>query len=211
MFCEWEDLVLWELGIEQERQILRVSVPVQTHGLKCERIVFMFLRWFQGNQCTVWYLNGGRYLKRVVQTSQRGLRSSEGFEVRSALETLQLFYGFSFVEYLVWKKSKRALCNPAAQTGTLIGFINEMIVKAFSVLLCVALLPALFKVTAPYIISDRQMLQFTVTSLCVSSFAPNTRKKILDDVTGTLYGLDRVDSQEYYRTSGQYNAFCYIT
>lgn len=97
MFNDCDDLVLRELGTEQVRQILCASVAVRTYWLNDERIVYAFLYLFRDKQYTVAYVNGGRYLQRVLQTFQIRLGSLKGFDVPSTSEVLLLFHAFSFV------------------------------------------------------------------------------------------------------------------
>lgn len=97
MFNKCDNLVLGELGTEYVHQILCACAAVQTYGLKDEGIVYMVLQMFCDKQCTVSYVNGSKYLQRVVQTFQRHLSSSEEFNVHSTLEVLLLLHAVSFV------------------------------------------------------------------------------------------------------------------
>lgn len=116
MFCECNDFVLRELGIEQVHQILRASVAFGTYGLKDKRIFLTFWQLFRANQCPVGFMNGGSYLQRVVQTSQTWLGSSKEIEESSTLEQLLFFQELSFVESLIRQKSVRTLRIAAVQT-----------------------------------------------------------------------------------------------
>lgn len=79
MFRKCDDLLLPGLGIKKLRQILRVSVAVQTNGLMDKRIIFMLLQVCPGSQRPVGYLNGGSYLHplcRLPKDDQTPLSSS---------------------------------------------------------------------------------------------------------------------------------------
>lgn len=97
MFCACDNLVTWDLGIQRVHQILRMSVSVQTYGLKEKRIASRNLQLSGGNQLQVGSLNDGSYLRPVVQTYQRWLNSPEGFEVPNTVEMLLFFHGLTFV------------------------------------------------------------------------------------------------------------------
>lgn len=80
----------------------------------------------------------------------------------------------------------RALRIATAQIGTKIGITNQMIVKASIVQCCLAQLPHLSKVIAPYIIFDRKMLWYFTLSLPLNGFPPIGQNKWLEDNTGPL-------------------------
>lgn len=64
-FCKCDDLVLQELGTEQEFPILFASVAGQVYEFKKQKIRVYVSAIFQGKQCPVDYLKGGRYLHRA--------------------------------------------------------------------------------------------------------------------------------------------------
>lgn len=86
--------------------------------------------------------------------------------------------GLSFIESLVRQKSVTAVHNAAAQTGTAIPILNEVIAKSFGALGRVAQLPALPSVITPYIIFEQQLAWFTLFSLRVNRFASNMHSKV---------------------------------
>lgn len=164
--------------------------------MKDKTAIFMFLQFFQVNQCHIVYPIGSRYVQRLVQLCKTRLSSSGKFKVvPSILEVLMFFHWFSFVESPVQKKSVRAPRNAAERTGNTIGTVNEMIGKSYSTLCRVAQISPPFMVIALYIIFDRKMVWFSVLSLHVNGFALITQKKSLEDVFSPLSGSEGVDSK----------------
>lgn len=59
----------------------------------------------------------------------------------------------------------------------------------------------------PYIVLNVQLERFAVLSSRVNGFAPITKRKAPEVVTGPLSSPDGVDRDTYCRTSGQDSAF----
>lgn len=102
----------------------------------------------------------------------------------SALEGLLFFHMLSFVESLVRYQRVRALFYAAAKTENTIAIVNQLVLKIFTALCLGALLLPLSKVVAAYIKVDRQLVMFTVLSLCVTGFSPISQSESLNDVFG---------------------------
>lgn len=117
----------------------------------------------------------------------------------------------SFVESIAGQKGVRTLRNAVAKTGTAIGIVDRVTVKAFSALCRAALLPPLSRVIAPYIKIDRQLAWFTVLSLRVTGFAIIRQGKSLKDAPGPLSGPDAGYWESYGGVSGQNIALRYNT
>lgn len=204
MFCECNDLVPAELVTKQNFQILRASISVQTFGLREKWIIFMLLQCFQGNQCSVWYLNAGKFVQRVVQSSQRRRSAFEKLGGPSTLEVLLVFHRHLFVDSCAWQESVRALGNIAAQSKTTIGVVNQMTVKAFRALCrhCPGWL-TLYHIWR------------TIGTVCYivfacEFFAAITQSEWLEEATSPLPAPNGLESEAYGRTSDQHIEFRYI-
>lgn len=67
-----------------------------------------------------------------------------------------------------------------------------------------------FRIDCAYIIFNRQLVQYTLVSLCVNGFALITQKKLPVHATGPLFGADGIHPEAYSRTSWHERAFHYI-
>lgn len=77
----------------------------------------MFLQMLGGKKYSMEYLNGSKYLQRIMLISQKRLSYSEEFRVQCTLEVLLVIHGFSTVQALALQNCMRALRNDAGVLG----------------------------------------------------------------------------------------------
>lgn len=114
------------LGMEQESLVLRMFDAVRTYGLKDERIIYLFLQSFREKLCAAGYMNGGRHLQRVVQTSTRRLSFFENIDEPSTLEVLLFLLAVFFI-HLFLDNRVRALRKVGPQTESTVEIVIQSI------------------------------------------------------------------------------------
>lgn len=153
MFRKCTDLVLQELGTQEVRQILHVSIVAQTYSLKTKNCVYVpAIVLMEPPPC-------GAPQRPCLRTERCvdflktadvlcGIGGDAYIEITSDLPRRSIFESF------VPQRSVRSLHNVAAHSGTAIGNVDQMIVKAYTALCHVATMPPLSKLAVLYTISS---------------------------------------------------------